>query len=141
LSSKECGPDAVRRVINTRFGDKVVVYDPSDPEANHRAVAEGYHVVHGRTFDAAAWNNIREANAILPAGQVTPSPRPFDPKAPDAAKQVIPTLAMAAFAAFCETLAARLLDCTISVIFLDGFTGRAAYGDRTLMFNVGALTP
>lgn len=141
LSSKECGPEAVRRVINTRFGEKVVVYDPSDPEANHRAVAEGYHVVHGRTFDAAAWNNIREANAIPPAGQVTPSPRPFDPKAPDAAKQVIPTPAMATFAAFSETLATRLLGCTISVVFFEHFGATAAYGHRKLIFNVGALTP
>jgi hypothetical protein len=69
--------DAVRSAVKERFGDKVVSYDPNDPEANHRAAAEGYTVVTGKQLSKPEWENIRQARAILPAGQVTPSPKAF----------------------------------------------------------------
>jgi hypothetical protein len=63
----------VRSYLRTRFGEKRVSFDPSDPEANKLAVSQGYTVVHGSMMSAGAWNNARSAHAILPAGQVTPS--------------------------------------------------------------------
>jgi hypothetical protein len=76
-------PEAVDHVLTQQFGDKRVVYDPSDPEANARAVMEGYTVIPSRTFGKEAWANIRAAGAAQPAGRVTPSPKPYsdDPNA------------------------------------------------------------
>lgn len=71
--------EAVRTTTRERFGSKAVSYDPSDPEANHRAAAEGFTVVTGSQMSAAEWDNVRAAEAILPAGRVTPSPKPFSP--------------------------------------------------------------
>lgn len=72
-------PEAVLTTATKRFGEKRVSYDPSDPEANHRAAAEGYTVITGSQMSSAEWDNARAAGAIRPAGQVTPSPKPFSP--------------------------------------------------------------
>lgn len=70
--------DAVKRVVTTRFGERSVIHDPSDPEANRIAAADGYAVIHGGTFSRKAWEHVREAEALRPAGQVTPSAKPFE---------------------------------------------------------------
>lgn len=75
----EANASAVRQVMNLRFGVKRVAYDPSDPEANNIAVARGYTVVTGGSLTGGEWRNAKEADAILPAGQVTPSPKPYSP--------------------------------------------------------------
>jgi hypothetical protein len=57
-----------------------VIYDPSDQEANRIAAAEGYTVIPGKSLSKAAWGAVRRAEAARPAGQVTPSPKPFSPE-------------------------------------------------------------
>jgi hypothetical protein len=79
LGTNGISPEAVKQVVLWRFGRKAVIADPSDREGTHMAMAQGYTVVPGGTFPAEAWANIREAGALKPAGQVTPSPRPFTP--------------------------------------------------------------
>jgi hypothetical protein len=69
----------VDRMLELRFGEKRVAYDPGDLEANHRAVAEGYTLIHGRQLSSVEWEAARRAQAVLPAGRVTPTPRPFSP--------------------------------------------------------------
>jgi hypothetical protein len=69
--------EVVGRVMDLRFGEKRVSFDPRDPEANRRAQAEGYTVVHGGAMTADAWSRAKESGAIRSAGQVTPSPKPF----------------------------------------------------------------
>lgn len=68
--------DTVSSVMDLRFGKKRVSYDPSDPEANSRATAEGYTVVPGGSLPGAVWSNVRAAGAIKPAGQVLPTQHP-----------------------------------------------------------------
>ena len=84
LGDRNCTPDAIRSAVKARFGDKAVAYDPSDPEANKLAIAKGHIVVHGGHLSGAEWENVRKAEALAPAGQVTPSAKPFsdDPAAP-----------------------------------------------------------
>ena len=65
--------------MGLRFGHKRVAYDPSDLEANKMATASGYAVIHGGALSAGEWENVRAAAAIRPAGQVTPSPKPYSP--------------------------------------------------------------
>lgn len=70
---------AVTKVLDRRFGEKRVVFDPSDREANRSAQAAGYTVIPGRALPSAAWDNVRQYGAAKPAGQVLPSPKPFHP--------------------------------------------------------------
>jgi hypothetical protein len=55
MEAPDVSEEAVRTVIRQRFGDKVVSFDPSDPEANNRAVANGFTVVHGRSLSEPEW--------------------------------------------------------------------------------------
>ena len=73
----ELTDQAVHRLADLRFGQKRVAYDPSDPEANSRAVAAGFAVVHGGQLSRDEWAAVRRTGAIMPAGQVTPSPKPY----------------------------------------------------------------
>ncbi len=77
LDDARCAPEAVQEVVQARFGSKAVIHDPSDPEGTKIAVTKGYTVVSGGAFSAGAWDNIRRSKALLPAGQVTPSPKPY----------------------------------------------------------------
>jgi len=73
----EMSPETINRLANLRFGEKRVIYDPNDPEANALAAARGYTVIHGGAMGKAEWKAFRDAGAILPSSQVTPSPKPF----------------------------------------------------------------
>jgi hypothetical protein len=75
VASPDCAPDATESYLAKRFGEKRVSYDPSDSEANKLAVSEGFTVVHGSMMSAGAWKNAKLANAIMPAGKVTPGPK------------------------------------------------------------------
>lgn len=76
LEDKNVAVEAVQEIIKSRFGDKVVISDPSDPEGTKMAVAQGYTVLAPRTFSHDAWTNVKAAG-VKPAGQVTPSPKPY----------------------------------------------------------------
>lgn len=77
-NDRRCSQAAMNTALDLRFGKKRVAYDPSDPEANKRAVAAGYVLVHGRSLSRMEWANARDAEAIRPAGQVTPSDKAWD---------------------------------------------------------------
>lgn len=79
LADKSVSPEAVRQVVTLRYGENRVGYDPSDTEANRRAVAEGHVIIHGGAFSAEQWENIKGAGAVTPAGQKFPTPKPFGP--------------------------------------------------------------
>lgn len=80
---ERCEDAAVEKVMDSRFGQKRVIYDPSDPEANALAVTKGYTVVSGGSLTKGQWSNVKSSGAILPSGRVTPSPQPYssDPSA------------------------------------------------------------
>ena len=70
----EADSNAVSKAIKTLYGEKVVAYDRSDPEANSRAVAEGFVVLHGGSLSKGQWAKVREAGAAPAAGKVCPTP-------------------------------------------------------------------
>lgn len=76
LESKDIKVEAVAAIIKERYGDKVVITDPSDQEGTKMATAAGYTVLPARAFSKEAWINVK-ASGVLPAGQVTPSPKPY----------------------------------------------------------------
>lgn len=79
LASPDITPVAVRAIMTAKHGENAVAYDPSDQEGTKIAVTRGFEVVHGRSYTKEQWENIRASGAVLPAGQVTPSPKPFHP--------------------------------------------------------------
>ena len=143
LSDKGCSDEAVRRAVQERFGERVVSYDPSDSEANKLAVSQGYAVVHGGQLGVEEWANVRRAGAILPAGRVTPSPKPFHPDGSPLAQ--VPeeawTEGMRHVARYARRLAQGLLGAHIVVLYTRdrGWPCSAAYDCRTLCLNVGRL--
>lgn len=142
-SDEDCSPEAVTKVLDLRFGEKRVAYDPTDPEANKLAVSKGYTVVHGGMMNATEWKNAKGAGAILPAGQVTPSPKAYDPDG-DPLK-LMPekdwTDGMRLVVKYAEYLANKLLECDIRVQLANdsGWGFNATYGSRSLTLNVGRL--
>lgn len=134
LESPGIEPETVRAVIHKRFGEKAVVRDPSDPEANKLAVTKGYVVIEPGSFSAGAWENIRSAEVVKPAGQVTPTPKPFTAGGAPL-KTISPTLWSFEEKARVEDivrLAAELVNAKIHFILADdpgwGFAG--AFGGK-----------
>lgn len=79
LDDEKISDEAVDKVMTARFGTKRVIFDSSDPEANKIAMQQGYSIVYSKSLSKGAWTNVKRAGAILPAGKVTPSPKPFHP--------------------------------------------------------------
>jgi hypothetical protein len=145
ISSPDCAAEAVQSYLKTRFGEKRVSFDPSDSEANKIAVSKGYTVVHGGMMSAGAWKNARNANAISPAGQVTPGPKVWtgedNPNA-EIFRDWIPeskwTGGMREVADFATQMAEKLFEKHIAVKFCSTphHLGAASYGPSgELVFN------
>jgi hypothetical protein len=77
-----CSDDAIKHLIRLRFGEKVAAPDPSDTESMKRFVSQGGVIVAG--LSKGEWANVKRAGAVLPAGKVCPTPKPYsdDPNAP-----------------------------------------------------------
>lgn len=136
-------PEAFKAVFKERFGDKPVVYDPTDLEGNKLATSRGYNVISGGALSAGEWKNVRATGAALPAGQVTPSPKPFSPDG--SPLKMIPydrwSDAMRDIARFASALGSEVLDAPVSVEIANdvGWPFAACFGKRRLTFNAGRL--
>lgn len=132
---------AVERVLTLRFGEKRVVADPSDPEGTKLAVAKGYTVIQPGALSGDEWRNAKHYKAVLPAGQVTPSPKPFSPDGRPLKLVPVWTAAQAAVARYCERLGLRLLgrDVQVKIASDMGWPYVAAYGNGTLYLNFARL--
>lgn len=143
-------PEAVEAAFKGRFGDKTVIHDPNDPEANKRAAAEGYTVIPGGALPKAAWKQVKGSGVVKPAGQVTPSPSALlsggdgpqlktmdEAHWPGDVKRV---------AAFSKMLAEKVMGVSVSVAVGNDptYPAYATYGRVTdvegaLMLNLGRL--
>ena len=139
----ELSDGAIGAVTTLRFGEKRVSYDPSDLEANSRAVAAGYTVVHGGQMSGSEWDAVKRVGALLPAGRVTPSPKPYS-----ADGKPLKLLAedewsedMKSIAALAQRLAARVLGAliTVEIAMEPTWSFGATYGPGHLVFNAGRL--
>jgi hypothetical protein len=143
VADPDCEPEAVKQYKDKKYGKKAVIHDPSDPEADAIAASKGYVVVHGGSESKATWKNLKGAEALKPAGQVTPSKKidfhpngknvtvPYD-KWSEGMKQV---------AEFTQDLAQKLIGQVISVSYLnDPRDYGACYGEGgTLSYNLRRL--
>lgn len=148
LTHKDVSAEAVKAVIAGRYGDKVVIDDPTDREGTKIAVSQGYAVIPAGAFSKQAWKAIKETEAAKPAGQVTPSPNPhegeselslMDPEHyPEGVRMVVD---------YAQALGRELLDAEVTVRVANEVTWPyvATYGPRRggtegqLTFNYGRL--
>jgi hypothetical protein len=142
--------EAIKALVSKRFGDRAVIADPSDREGENMAKAQGYTVIPGGSFTADGWARIKAANAALPAGQVTPSPKPFSPggaplKMIDVSDWTTP---MHAFRNFVLDFASHVAQLSIHVEFTRDrqWKFNAAYSKTgaisgTVIFNLALLPP
>ncbi len=141
VADKDCKPAAIQTYLDRRFSEKRVAYDPSDPEANKLAVSKGYLVVTGSMMSSGAWKNSKNAQAILPAGKVTPSPQPYSPDGPPLKLEKEITPAMRKVEQHAIGVASEILQRQITVTFANDpawpFAG--TYGPGRLTLNVGRL--
>lgn len=141
LESKSIAHDAVRSVITTRFGEDVVTYDPSDKESNHQAAANDFQVLHGRAFSKEAWENVREAEAVRPAGRVFPT---YSGSAPSiSVDEADLTDKHRRVRKLAIDLGRELCGIDITVRFFKGpkVDQAANFGDKCMGFNLSKLSP
>lgn len=136
-------PEAVKDVVETRFGDDAVVTDPSSPESVKEAINSGSTVIPSTAFSREAWGSIRSAREEFPdlapsAGQAFPVGLQTGPEgvAPLGEDEITP--AMEEFKDYALGVIRHLLLLSGRVRFYEGGPGwAAAWGpDRTLMVNV-----
>ncbi len=137
-----CSDQAIKHLIRLRFGEKVAAPDPSDTEAMKRFQSEGGVIVAG--LSKGEWANVKRASAVLPAGQICPTAKPYsaDPNAKpvDLIAEADWTEAMKNIAAYARFLAKELMDVNLVVTVVhttDKFA--ACYGSERLDFNLFRL--
>ena len=151
-NDKRCAPEATEKTLDLRFGEKRVSYDVRDPEANKRAMAEGYTVVSGGSMSKQEWKNAKEAGAIKAAGQVTPSRHVETTYSGKKLKPLEWTHGMKLVAEYVKQLAPLLIGREVEVRIVDkpNWPVEASYGskyaewrlaslDKVLTFNYGTL--
>lgn len=144
LADEKVSKEAVETVMTLKYGEKRVISDPSDPEANNIAVLQGYTVIPPRSLSKDEWENVRKYEAAKPAGQVTPSPRLKLAMNGEEIKYVEPekwTDGMKKVVAYAKDLAPELIGRSISVRIASKATlpYAAWYGSGDLTFNLGRL--
>lgn len=143
LTDERCGAEAADTILDRRFGEKRVIFDPSDPEGTKIAASKGYTVIPGGALPKGAWDNVRRFGTALPAGQVTPSPKPYDPNGRP--EKVIPeaqwTDDQRRIAAFAKDLFKALVGKSLWVVIVtEPMVGWGAnFGNGRLCLNYGRL--
>jgi hypothetical protein len=134
-----CSDEAIKHLVRLRFGEKVAAPDPSDTEAMKRFQSEGGTIVVG--LSKGEWANVRRSGAVLPAGRVCPTAKPYsaDPNAEGVT--IIPegrwSEGMQNIAAYARFLAKELMNVSLTVSVVHTTNNFAAcYGAARLDFNL-----
>jgi hypothetical protein len=132
MEDADASEEAVRTVIRKRFGEKVVSFDPRDPEANNRAVANGFTVVHGRSLSKPEWEKARRAGAVPSVGSLFRS----DPEETKPVKALEPTQEQRIINAM-NRIAQAIVGHSISVTLFSDMADPVAarYGEGSLLLN------
>lgn len=134
-SDERISPEALETIKNKRFGDKVLVANPFDPNANDEALAHGYRVIQGRELSGEEWAQLREKAPLKTTTDKFGARRVN-------AKELPPTPEQAKVAEYAKKLHNRLNNLSLDVAFVNcpaAFMVTATYGDSTLTFNIARL--
>ena len=145
LADADASPDAVKRALDLKYGEKRAIWDPSDPEANMNLVSQGYTLIKGSQLTGDQWTNVKkhDADRTRPAGQIAPTKKAlFGPGGKDT---WVPrekwTPAMRMVAEYTMDVCRELLDKPVTVAILSDITESygACFGDLGFVFNLGRL--
>lgn len=144
VADEDASKEAVEHIVTQRFGEKRVIFDPSDQEGTKMAVSQGYTVIAPGSLSGAEWANVKRFEAALPAGQVTPSPRPYSADGKE--QKIIPrekwSDGMKKVADYSSEIGYVLLGKTVNVKIVSdiGWPFGATFGPSgELTFNLGRL--
>lgn len=122
-SSSDCSEEAIKKVLNLRFGDKFAAFDPNDKEAGKNFVAQGGTLVYGPMLSPQEWQNAKKAGAIESAGKLCPTPKPYKKEADGKQVQIIPqdkwTPGMKQIAEYAVLLGQELMAVPVTVTFVN----------------------
>ena len=134
MKDKRIIKEAAKHILDLRFGNKLLVGNSFDPNANDEATAHGFNVISGNIMSKDEWNTIRNFGLIKSTSDM------FGHNGLREAKKLKDiTTEQKAFANFAKKVAKEFLHVNIDVIFVSckGVPTVADYGNRTLRFNVG----
>jgi len=116
-SDPRCSDEAIKTVLDLRFGEHRVGYDPSDIGSNREAASQDWTVVSGGSMSAGEWENAKRAGAIEPAGKMFPTN--LGSKVPDKTYNRDEwTPEMLAYATFVERVSPSLVSHKITVEYI-----------------------
>jgi hypothetical protein len=134
-----CADDAIKHLVRLRFGEKIAAPDPSDIEAMKAFQAQGGVIVAG--LSKGEWANVKRSGAVLPAGRICPTAKPYslDSNA-DPINVIVEekwTDAIRNVAAYARFLAKELMGVSLTVNVVHTTNNFAAcYGLGRLDFNL-----
>jgi hypothetical protein len=144
LADEQATPEAVKRLLDLRYGERRAIFDPSDPEANMALIAAGYTLIKGGQLTGPQWANAKKHDPELrPSGQIRPTKKALF--GPDGKDSWVPrekwTPAMRAVTAYSAEICRELVGSCIEVSILSDITQSwaACYGAQGLVFNLGRL--
>lgn len=142
--SPDATREAVEHMVTEIYGNKRVISDPSDPEANKLAVATGHTLMYSGSLSPGQWANVKRYQVALPAGQVTPSNSAVQFSLEGKGKGVERekfTAGMSQIEEYVIAMTARLQIQGVTVGYVNDISASflACYGDKKLTFNVGRL--
>ena len=129
---EEADSQAVKTVIDSRYGEDAVVFDMNDPEANKKAFADDRNVITGGTFNKNVWDNIKSTRSEFkefaqPSGQITEFASPkFRGGAEELPKKEW-SEGMKKVSRFAERLHLKLFDTPLTVVIHNGSGASATY--------------
>ena len=104
-------------MLDLRFGENRVGYDPSDIGSNREAVSNNWTLVTGGRMSAGEWDNAKRAGAIAPAGNLFPTNH--GSKVPDKTyRRDEWTPGMLAYATFVERVSRSLVGHEVTVQYI-----------------------
>jgi hypothetical protein len=143
-SSQDCSAEAIKKVLDLRFGEKRAAFDPNDPEANKAWVAQGGTLVYGPMLSGQEWKTAKEAGAIQSAGKLCPTAKPYSKDRDAKNVTIIPaekwTEGMRQIADYAVFLGQELMGVAVTVTFVNTANNfSACYGPGDLHFNLFRL--
>jgi hypothetical protein len=116
-SDPRCSGEAIKAVLDLRFGENRVGYDPSDIGSNREAVSKNWTLVTGGSMSAGEWENAKRAGTIEPAGKLFPTNH--GSKVPDKVyRRDEWTPEMLAYATFVERVSLSLVGRKVTVEYI-----------------------
>jgi hypothetical protein len=144
LADEQATPEAIKHLLDLRYGERRAIFDPSDPEANMALIAAGYTLIKGGQLTGPQWANAKKHDPELrPSGQIRPTKKALF--SPDGKDSWVPrekwTPAMRAVTAYSAEICCELVGSRIEVSILSDITQNwaACYGSQGLVFNLGRL--